>query len=129
MSRSLPLFLNNGQVQIYQTGAQTIVSVDFGLTVSYDGWSFVVITLPYSYRGKTGGLYGNFNGNPYDDFISRSENCWHLSTNLVITGESLTMIPVEAMKTIPVVMTRPQWSLCAKFCVQLKDPLPSVMNM
>ncbi|XP_048869418.1 alpha-tectorin-like [Brienomyrus brachyistius] len=72
VSRSLPVSLNNGRVLINQNGAQTIVSVDFGLTVSYDGYYFAFIILPANYRGKTRGLCGNFNGDPFDDFISRS---------------------------------------------------------
>ncbi|MFT7814773.1 alpha-tectorin-like, partial [Arapaima gigas] len=72
VTRNLPLHLNNSQIVIYQTGFQTFIKTDFGLIVSYDGWSTVSISLPSSYRGRTHGLCGNFNGNIDDEFVTPS---------------------------------------------------------
>ncbi|XP_049916762.1 alpha-tectorin-like [Epinephelus moara] len=73
VTKNLPLILlNGGEVFIYASGSRTFVSTDFGLTVTYDGWSTVSITVPPSYSGKTCGLCGNFNGNPNDEFHTRS---------------------------------------------------------
>ncbi|XP_029102555.1 alpha-tectorin [Scleropages formosus] len=72
VTRNLPLSLNNSQLVIYQNGFQTFVEADFGLTVHYDGWSTVSISLPSRYRGRTCGICGNFNGNGGDDFVTRS---------------------------------------------------------
>ncbi|KAJ8414232.1 hypothetical protein AAFF_G00051020, partial [Aldrovandia affinis] len=74
VTKNLPLLLLGGQVSIYQSGVQTFVITDFGLTVSYDSWTTVSIRLPPSYRGLTCGLCGNFNGLPGDDFVTRSGN-------------------------------------------------------
>ncbi|KAI1896404.1 hypothetical protein AGOR_G00094430 [Albula goreensis] len=72
VTRNLPLLLLGGQVSIYQSGVQTFLLTDFGLTVSYDSWSVVSISLPPSYRGITCGLCGDFNGLPWDDFVTRT---------------------------------------------------------
>nr|XP_015224275.1 PREDICTED: alpha-tectorin-like [Lepisosteus oculatus] len=72
VTKNLPILLQRGQVSVYQSGIYTFVSVDFGLTVSYDGNSVVSITLPPRFRGRTCGLCGNFNGQPADDFVTRS---------------------------------------------------------
>ncbi|XP_008281800.1 alpha-tectorin [Stegastes partitus] len=68
ITRNLPVHLNGSLVSIYASGSRTFVTVDFGLSVSYDGWSTVSVSLPSNYSGQTCGLCGNFNGNPNDEF-------------------------------------------------------------
>ncbi|XP_030019377.1 alpha-tectorin-like isoform X1 [Sphaeramia orbicularis] len=72
ITKNLPLLLNRGLVSIYASGHRTFVDSDFGLSVSYDGWSTVSITVPSNYSGRTCGLCGNFNGNRNDDFMTPS---------------------------------------------------------
>uniref|UniRef100_A0A8C4T620 Alpha-tectorin-like n=1 Tax=Erpetoichthys calabaricus TaxID=27687 RepID=A0A8C4T620_ERPCA len=72
INTNVPAYLGNGQIMLYQSGSYSTLQTDFGLTVTYDGYSVVTITLPSRYRGATCGLCGNFNGQPYDDFITRS---------------------------------------------------------
>ncbi|KAI4876213.1 hypothetical protein NFI96_017951 [Prochilodus magdalenae] len=66
---NIPLSLNGGKVIIQQEGCQNVISTDFGLKVAYDMVYHVSITVPSSYRGKTCGLCGNYNGNRKDDFM------------------------------------------------------------
>uniref|UniRef100_A0A3B3CS42 Uncharacterized protein n=1 Tax=Oryzias melastigma TaxID=30732 RepID=A0A3B3CS42_ORYME len=66
-----PFSMNQGRVQVYQSGFSVVVSTDFGLTVSYDTYSHVGISLPYTYQNATCGLCGNFNNQPGDDFRTR----------------------------------------------------------
>ncbi|RVE59517.1 hypothetical protein OJAV_G00189290 [Oryzias javanicus] len=68
ITRNLPVLLNESRVSIYTSGSRVFVSTDFGLTVTFDSYSTVVITVPPIYRGKVCGLCGNFNGNRNDDF-------------------------------------------------------------
>uniref|UniRef100_A0A3B3CR74 Uncharacterized protein n=1 Tax=Oryzias melastigma TaxID=30732 RepID=A0A3B3CR74_ORYME len=68
---STPFSMNQGRVQVYQSGFSVVVSTDFGLTVSYDTYSHVGISLPYTYQNATCGLCGNFNNQPGDDFRTR----------------------------------------------------------
>uniref|UniRef100_A0A3B3CSU8 Alpha-tectorin-like n=1 Tax=Oryzias melastigma TaxID=30732 RepID=A0A3B3CSU8_ORYME len=68
ITRNLPVLLNESRVSIYTSGSRVFVSTDFGLTVTFDSYSTVVITVPPNYRGKVCGLCGNFNGNRNDDF-------------------------------------------------------------
>ncbi|XP_049419001.1 alpha-tectorin-like [Epinephelus fuscoguttatus] len=71
-TRTLPIVLNRGQMSIYSSGPRVFVSADFGLSVTYDGYSTVFISVPANYSGKTCGLCGNFNGNPNDEFHTPS---------------------------------------------------------
>ncbi|TDG98066.1 hypothetical protein EPR50_G00214120 [Perca flavescens] len=70
--KNLPILLNGSRVSIYASGSRTYLSTDFGLSVMYDGQYTVSISVPSSYRGKTCGLCGNFNGNPNDEFHTPS---------------------------------------------------------
>uniref|UniRef100_UPI0037E75E0D alpha-tectorin-like isoform X3 n=1 Tax=Semicossyphus pulcher TaxID=241346 RepID=UPI0037E75E0D len=72
ITTNLPVFLNGGQVSIYASGSRTFVTADFGLSVTYDGWSTVTISVPSNYSGQTCGLCGNFNGDPNDDYKTPS---------------------------------------------------------
>uniref|UniRef100_A0A8P4GBR2 VWFD domain-containing protein n=1 Tax=Dicentrarchus labrax TaxID=13489 RepID=A0A8P4GBR2_DICLA len=68
---STPFYLNNGTVQVYESGFSVIVSTDFGLEVSYDTNHYVRISVPYTYQNATCGLCGNFNNHRGDDFRTR----------------------------------------------------------
>ncbi|XP_065327649.1 IgGFc-binding protein-like [Pelmatolapia mariae] len=72
VTRNLPIILNEGNVSIYATGSRILVSTNFGLSVTYNGYSAVFISVPPNYREKICGLCGNFNGNPNDDFHTPS---------------------------------------------------------
>ncbi|XP_051274593.1 alpha-tectorin-like isoform X1 [Dicentrarchus labrax] len=72
ITKHLPVLLNGSRVSIYASGPRTFVSTDFGLTVTYDGWSTVSISVPSNYSGQTCGLCGNFNGNSTDEFHTPS---------------------------------------------------------
>ncbi|XP_012680054.3 alpha-tectorin-like, partial [Clupea harengus] len=63
-----PFALQNGAVQVYQSGFSVAVSTDFGLLVTYDAYHHVRISVPYEYQNATCGLCGNFNHHPHDDF-------------------------------------------------------------
>uniref|UniRef100_A0A3P9H1N3 Fc fragment of IgG binding protein n=1 Tax=Oryzias latipes TaxID=8090 RepID=A0A3P9H1N3_ORYLA len=67
---SLPIVLNNGKLNIFQSGRFVVIEADFGLMVRYDWTHNLVVTLSDTYSGKTCGLCGNFNGNPKDDFTT-----------------------------------------------------------
>ncbi|XP_023805555.1 IgGFc-binding protein [Oryzias latipes] len=67
ITRNLP-FVLNGTISVFASGYQTFVRTSFGLSVMYDGWSTVSISVPPDYRGNMCGLCGNFNDNPNDDF-------------------------------------------------------------
>uniref|UniRef100_A0A671TTV8 VWFD domain-containing protein n=1 Tax=Sparus aurata TaxID=8175 RepID=A0A671TTV8_SPAAU len=66
-----PFYLNNGTVQVYESGFSVIVSTVFGLEVSYDTNHYVRISVPHTYQNATCGLCGNFNGIRQDDFRTR----------------------------------------------------------
>lgn len=50
ITKNVPILLNGSRVSIYGSGSRTFVSADFGLTVTYDGWSTVLISVPSNYR-------------------------------------------------------------------------------
>ncbi|KAJ8332875.1 hypothetical protein SKAU_G00417710 [Synaphobranchus kaupii] len=65
---NLPLSLNDETVKAYQNGMYIIVYTDFGLKVSYDSFSGVIIEVVSTYKYAMRGLCGNYNGDPADDF-------------------------------------------------------------
>ncbi|XP_069497601.1 IgGFc-binding protein-like [Ambystoma mexicanum] len=67
---TLPVNLQNEKMIIFQSGAFTVLKTDFGLRVDYDLAYSVSVLVPALYRGLTGGLCGNFNGLPDDDFTT-----------------------------------------------------------
>uniref|UniRef100_A0ABM5ESE3 IgGFc-binding protein-like n=1 Tax=Pogona vitticeps TaxID=103695 RepID=A0ABM5ESE3_9SAUR len=71
---SLPVTLEDGKIQLFQSGLTAVLETDFGLVVSYDWTMMVEITLPSSYYGAICGLCGNFNQNPDDDMVTLSGN-------------------------------------------------------
>ncbi len=50
ITKNLPILLTGGNVSVYASGSRTFVSADFGLTVTYDGWSTVSISVPSDFR-------------------------------------------------------------------------------
>ncbi|KAL8220199.1 UNVERIFIED_CONTAM: hypothetical protein K2H54_040445 [Gekko kuhli] len=70
VTTNLPVTLEDGKLQLFQSGLRAVLQTDFGMVVSYD-WSMMVeITLPSSYYGAICGLCGNFNQNPDDDMLT-----------------------------------------------------------
>ncbi|XP_053087183.1 alpha-tectorin isoform X3 [Pangasianodon hypophthalmus] len=67
-----PFSLNNGSIQVYQSGGSIVISTDFGLVVTYDTYRYVTINVPYEYQNSTCGLCGNFNYRQDDDFRTPS---------------------------------------------------------
>ncbi|XP_051274645.1 IgGFc-binding protein-like [Dicentrarchus labrax] len=68
VTKNVPVFLNGSDVSVYASGSFIYISANFGLIVKYNGLYELTISVPSSYRGKTCGLCGNFNGNPDDEF-------------------------------------------------------------
>lgn len=50
ITTNLPALLNGGRVSVYASGSRIFVSADFGLSVTYDGWSTVSVSVPSNYR-------------------------------------------------------------------------------
>ncbi|KAL6460891.1 hypothetical protein MHYP_G00308570 [Metynnis hypsauchen] len=71
-TRNLPVLLDSGRISIYCSGQNTFITIDFGLSVSYDGPWVVCITVPSNYSGTTCCLCDNFNGQRGDNFRKRS---------------------------------------------------------
>ncbi|XP_059833768.1 alpha-tectorin-like [Hypanus sabinus] len=82
---SVPVFLEDGRLQVRTAGFTMRATADFGLTVTYDGSHHASITLPGSYHGAVCGMCGNMNGDPSDDLRTRSGN---LTTSPGIFGAS-----------------------------------------
>ncbi|XP_075462268.1 IgGFc-binding protein-like isoform X2 [Ascaphus truei] len=65
----MPYRSTDGRLSLYRNPSSAVLTTAFGLTVTFDWSSIVTVTLPSTYAGVVGGLCGNFNGNPSDDFI------------------------------------------------------------
>ncbi|CAM4677740.1 unnamed protein product [Lepidochelys olivacea] len=66
---TLPLTTDDGKLQINQEGNNLIVQSASGLQVFYDTASYLLVSVPSTYKGHMCGLAGNFNGDKNDDFL------------------------------------------------------------
>uniref|UniRef100_A0A9L0SED5 Fc gamma binding protein n=1 Tax=Equus caballus TaxID=9796 RepID=A0A9L0SED5_HORSE len=66
----LPASLANGRFRVYQSGRQAVAELDFGLVVTYNWDSQLVLSLPERFQDQVCGLCGNYNGDPADDFLT-----------------------------------------------------------
>uniref|UniRef100_A0A6I8RRU0 Provisional ortholog of Fc fragment of IgG-binding protein n=1 Tax=Xenopus tropicalis TaxID=8364 RepID=A0A6I8RRU0_XENTR len=65
-----PVTLLNGKISVTFSGSEAILNTDFGLQVTYDYNTKVMVSIPSSYYASTGGLCGNFNQDPDDEKVS-----------------------------------------------------------
>ncbi|XP_044847312.1 IgGFc-binding protein-like isoform X2 [Mauremys mutica] len=69
---NLPFNLIDKKITVYRNGWATVIQADFGLTVTFAGWSGrTTVTLPVTYAGAVCGLCGNFNSDRDDDMLMR----------------------------------------------------------
>ncbi|KAM4016701.1 IgGFc-binding protein-like isoform 2-T2 [Anomaloglossus baeobatrachus] len=68
---ALPYIFKSKKLVAFISGTHTVIQAIFGLTLSYDGWSYATVRLPNTYKGAVNGLCGNNNGDPEDDFLLR----------------------------------------------------------
>ncbi|XP_060132431.1 IgGFc-binding protein-like [Zootoca vivipara] len=64
----LPIYLKDGNLQVLQVGTSVMISTDFQMQVSYDCNHHLRVTISSAYQEAVGGLCGNYNENPSDDF-------------------------------------------------------------
>ncbi|KAG9482832.1 hypothetical protein GDO78_011459 [Eleutherodactylus coqui] len=64
----LPCQSPKHQFWINEEGNNVIIHTTYGITMLYDRMYFFSISVPSSFAGLPGGLCGNFNKNPKDDF-------------------------------------------------------------
>ncbi|KAL2101803.1 hypothetical protein ACEWY4_003564 [Coilia grayii] len=69
----IPFSVSSGHIRIYHSSVKgVVIETTFGVLVRAD-WPHVIrITAPGNYNGILGGLCGNLNGDPDDDFFSPS---------------------------------------------------------
>ncbi|XP_074710555.1 IgGFc-binding protein [Strix uralensis] len=70
----LPVSLEDGKVNVTQSGFNAALETDFGLRVTYDWNWHLQIDLPSSYYKHTCGLCGNFNLKPEDDVPQKGKD-------------------------------------------------------
>ncbi|XP_039369185.1 IgGFc-binding protein-like [Mauremys reevesii] len=82
---NLPFNLDK-KITMYRNGRATVIQTDFGLSITYAGWSGrTTVTLPVTYTGAVCGLCGNFNMDSKDDMLMRDGT---LAPNPISFGQS-----------------------------------------
>lgn len=66
---TLPLATDDGKLWINQEGNSIIVQSASGLQVFYDTASYLLVSVPSTYKGHVCGLCGNFNDDKNDDLL------------------------------------------------------------
>ncbi|CAH1270697.1 CSMD1 [Branchiostoma lanceolatum] len=69
--RSLPFSLDGGKIQVELSGLFVHIRTDLGVELFYDGKHYAKVVVPSNYQEQVGGLCGNYNGDPSDDFTTR----------------------------------------------------------
>ncbi|XP_018426234.1 PREDICTED: IgGFc-binding protein-like [Nanorana parkeri] len=64
----LPYYYESTKIAAYLSGSDVVLTTDFNLKLTFDGWSHVRVVLPSTYAAAVSGLCGNNNGDPSDDF-------------------------------------------------------------
>ncbi|XP_073670729.1 IgGFc-binding protein [Paramisgurnus dabryanus] len=67
--RNLPVTVDEGLVQVYQSGLYVVVETYLGLRMTYDTVSMVTVEIPSTFKSAVTGLCGNYNENKEDDFL------------------------------------------------------------
>ncbi|XP_010569784.1 PREDICTED: IgGFc-binding protein-like [Haliaeetus leucocephalus] len=65
---TLPLVTEDKKLRIGQEGNNVVLQSAAGLRLLYNAATYLLVTIPDSYRGRVCGLGGNYNGDPGDDF-------------------------------------------------------------
>lgn len=102
---NIPLQLEDGKVSVLYHGRSVAVETDFGLVVSYDWNSKVVIKLSSSYHDTVCGLCGNFDGNSRNELQNPAGN------NVASIKEW-----GKSWQTPDQVKDSPCWDACEKDC-------------
>lgn len=58
------------ELSIHKAGFDGVIETKFGLRVAFNWQGYLIVTVPGVYKGALGGLCGDFNGNPKDDFVT-----------------------------------------------------------
>lgn len=102
--------LGTGEVSVSQHGRTALVETNFGLTISYDWNSKLVIKLSSSYFSKVCGLCGNFNGQRHDE---RQNPAGTTLSSVIEWGKS--------WRTLDQDKHRPCWDTCKGKCPTCDD--------
>uniref|UniRef100_A0A8C9YAT7 VWFD domain-containing protein n=1 Tax=Sander lucioperca TaxID=283035 RepID=A0A8C9YAT7_SANLU len=66
----LPVLLEAGSISITQSGIKCIIQSNFGIMVTFDWSTQIMVSISSSYYGNVGGLCGNYNGNKEDELAA-----------------------------------------------------------
>ncbi|NWS64962.1 FCGBP protein, partial [Chunga burmeisteri] len=93
----LPLSLAGGTVTVSQEGTHRVLRVQGGPKILYDGDAYVLLTLPATYRRRTAGLCGDFNGDAADDLATPQElgDAWGTLTTACTHGSPPPVCPTD----------------------------------
>ncbi|XP_029432759.1 IgGFc-binding protein-like [Rhinatrema bivittatum] len=72
VSSFLPISLSDERLKIFQSANFVVIKSDFLMKVTYNWQDNLLVELPSRYSNLIGGLCGDFNGSPSDDFKTPS---------------------------------------------------------
>ncbi|KAM8825944.1 IgGFc-binding protein [Synchiropus picturatus] len=123
-AQTLPFTLSKGKIEVSYKHGRALLKTDFGLQVLFDWRTTVSVTIDSKYQGVVYGLCGNFNGNPQDEFASKSAAKMSSSlTHLYRVFDGDDGCAEEGNTMVPLADAVSKVSLSyKKACDALKDP-------
>ncbi|KAA8591972.1 hypothetical protein FQN60_017346, partial [Etheostoma spectabile] len=67
---TLPVLLEAGGISITKSGIKCVIQSDFGVVITFDWSTQIMVTISSSYYGNVGGLCGNYNGIKEDELAA-----------------------------------------------------------
>ncbi|NWX42834.1 FCGBP protein, partial [Steatornis caripensis] len=94
----LPLTLAGVAVTVFQEGTHRVLQVQGGPKLLYDGDAYVLLTIPSTYRHRTHGLCGNFDGDADNDLATPEElgDAWGTLSPTCTHGSPPPACPTDA---------------------------------
>uniref|UniRef100_A0A8C6J0V3 Uncharacterized protein n=1 Tax=Melopsittacus undulatus TaxID=13146 RepID=A0A8C6J0V3_MELUD len=65
---TLPMLTKDKKIRVGQEGNNIILYTTTGIRILYNTATYLLVTIPDTYKGHVCGLGGNYNGDPTDDF-------------------------------------------------------------
>uniref|UniRef100_A0A8C4T5C3 IgGFc-binding protein-like n=1 Tax=Erpetoichthys calabaricus TaxID=27687 RepID=A0A8C4T5C3_ERPCA len=105
---NVPVNIDSGKIIISQSGIRAVLETDFGLVISFDWKTMILITVTSSYYNSVVGLCGNYNEKKEDDYTIKGGG---ITTNITDWAKSWSVPDRDPFC----------WHFCKGYCPTCSD--------